>query len=44
MINRVIVYARPFGLHSDGGYGGNLGYNGHNGEEEKITGAKITCY
>jgi hypothetical protein len=30
MTNRVIVNARPFGLHGDGGYGGNLGYGGNN--------------
>ena len=40
MTNRVIVNARPFGLHGDGGYGGNLGYDGNNAK--KITGDRIT--
>ena len=40
MTNRVIVNARPFGLHGDGGYGGNLGYDSNNAK--KITGDRIT--
>ena len=36
MTNRVIVNARPFGLHGDGGYGGNLGYAGNNLKKKSL--------
>ena len=29
-----LLNARPFGLHSDGGYGDNLGYDGNNAKKK----------